>query len=118
MAEEGPRGAGTGPPGQVGAGGAGGAEAGEREQAGAGKTVKVKAVGFLARRLTGGGLGTASKEVPFPATGGLTVREAMNLVGIPEDEVFVVVVSGKRATLDQALAPGDEVTFVPPVAGG
>jgi molybdopterin converting factor small subunit len=42
----------------------------------------------------------------------------MRRAGIPEDEVFLVLVNGKRAKLDQALSPGDEVTFIPPVAGG
>jgi molybdopterin converting factor small subunit len=37
---------------------------------------------------------------------------------LPDEEVFLVIVNGKRATLDRVLAPGDEVTFVPPVAGG
>lgn len=76
--------------------------------------VKVKALGFLARRLPGGGPVT----VPYPAEGGLTVRAAMRLTGLPEDEVFLAVVNGKRAGMDHLLAPGDEVTFVPPVAGG
>ncbi len=74
----------------------------------------IKALGFLAQRLPEG----QALIVPFPAAGELTARQAMSLAGLPEDEVFLVVVNGKRATLDLALAPGDEVTFVPPVAGG
>ncbi len=76
--------------------------------------VTVKTLGFLASRLPGGGPVTVS----FPETGGLTAGEAMRRAGIPEDEVFLVLVNGKRAKLDQALSPGDEVTFIPPVAGG
>lgn len=74
----------------------------------------VKALGFLVRRLPEG----KTLTLPFPAAGGLAARDAMRLAGLPEDEVFLVLVNGKRARLDQALAPGDEVTFVPPVAGG
>lgn len=75
--------------------------------------VTVKALGFLSERLPGG----KPVTLAFPA-GGLTVLQAMRLAGLPEDEVFLVVVNGKRARLDQPLAAGDEVTFVPPVAGG
>jgi molybdopterin converting factor small subunit len=43
----------------------------------------------------------------------------MRLAGLPEDEVFVIIVNGRtRVTADHLLARGDEVTFVPPVAGG
>ncbi len=76
--------------------------------------VRVKALGYLVRRLPGG----APLELPFSEPGGLTVREAMRLAGLPEEEVFLAVVNGKRVRLDDPLAPGDEVTFVPPVAGG
>ena len=76
-------------------------------------TVTVKALGFLAQRLPEG----KAVTLPIPA-GGLDVRTAMRLAGLPEEEVFLAVVNGRRVTLDQALAPGDEVTFVPPVAGG
>ncbi len=77
------------------------------------ETVTVKALGFLTQRLPGGG----PLALAVPASG-LTVREAMRLAGLPEEEVFLVIVNGKRSTLDRALAPGDEATFVPPVAGG
>jgi molybdopterin converting factor small subunit len=42
----------------------------------------------------------------------------MRLAGLPDEEVFLAIVNGKRATPDRILAPGDMVTFVPPVAGG
>ncbi len=76
--------------------------------------VTVKALGFLVQRLPAG----KPVEIDFPATGGLTAGDAMRLAGLPDEEVFLVVVNGRRATLDRPLEPGDEVTFVPPVAGG
>jgi len=78
------------------------------------RPVTVKALGYLSRRLPGGG----PLQLRPPAAGDLSVREAMRLAGLPDEEVFLVIVNGKRATLDRVLAPGDEVTFVPPVAGG
>jgi sulfur carrier protein ThiS len=78
------------------------------------RQVTIKALGLLSRRLPEGGL----LCLPLPEAGDLQVREAMRLAGLPDEEVFLVVVNGKRATPDRILAPGDEVTFVPPVAGG
>jgi len=83
-------------------------------ESGAG-TVRVKALGFLSTRLPGG----RPVDLPVGSDGCLAVREAMRLAGLPEDEVFVIIVNGrKRVTADHLLARGDEVTFVPPVAGG
>ncbi|HCJ09667.1 MAG TPA: hypothetical protein DHW14_00675, partial [Clostridiales bacterium] len=48
----------------------------------------------------------------------LTADELRKTLGIPDDEVFIVIVNGRRVKADYPLAPGDEVTFVPPVAGG
>lgn len=76
--------------------------------------VKVKALGILTRRLPGGG----PTLVPFPASGTLAVRDVICLTGVPDDEIFMVVVNGRRAALDHVLGPGDEVTLIPPVAGG
>ncbi len=78
------------------------------------RPVTVKALGYLSRRLPGGG----PLQLPLPEAGDLSVREAMRLAGLPDEEVFLAIVNGKRATPDRVLAPGDVVTFVPPVAGG
>jgi len=75
--------------------------------------VTVKAFGLLAERLPGGG----PVVVDCPEAG-LTVARVLASVGIPEEEVFITIVNGKRVLPGHVLRPGDEVTFVPPVAGG
>jgi len=81
---------------------------------GAGGEVKVKAIGYLTRHLPGGG----PVSVPVPPGGSVTAGEAMRLAGIPDEQVFVIISGGKRVKPDHELRAGDEVTFVPPVAGG
>lgn len=76
--------------------------------------VRVKALGLLAARLPGG----SPTVVDCPEEGRLTADELRKTLGLPDDEVFIVIVNGRRVTADHPLAPGDEVTFVPPVAGG
>ncbi|MCL6580466.1 MAG: MoaD/ThiS family protein [Firmicutes bacterium] len=76
--------------------------------------VRVKALGLLGRRLPGGG----PVEIPLPEGRALTVREAVRLAGLPDEEVFVVIVGGRRVPPNHVLAPGDEMVCVPPVAGG
>jgi len=76
--------------------------------------IKVKALGLLAERLHGGG----PVEVPCPADEGMTAAAVMASVGVPDEDVFVIIVNGRRVKSDHMLHAGDEVTFVPPVAGG
>jgi len=76
-------------------------------------TVKVKALGLLAERLPGGGPVT----VPCPEAG-LTVAEVREAAGLPDEEVFLSIVNGRRVPPSHVVRPGDEVVFVPPVAGG
>ncbi|MEW6032600.1 MAG: MoaD/ThiS family protein [Bacillota bacterium] len=84
------------------------------EPEGGKQTVRVKAIGYLAVHLPDGG----PVDLSVPVGGSPTAGEVMRLVGIPEDEVFLVIVNGRRVRREHRLVPGDEVVFVPPVAGG
>jgi sulfur carrier protein ThiS len=47
-----------------------------------------------------------------------TVRDLARRQGIPEREIAIVMVNGKRAHLDSVLASGDSVSLFPPIGGG
>lgn len=47
-----------------------------------------------------------------------TCRMLLNKLGIPEKEVFIILVNGLNKTLDDVLADGDRVSLFPPVGGG
>jgi molybdopterin converting factor subunit 1 len=66
-------------------------------------------------------LGTRSLNVTLPQ--GARVRDALEYVrGLPGADRLppapLVAVNAEYAPLDQPLAAGDEVAFIPPVAGG
>jgi len=39
-------------------------------------------------------------------------------IGLPEPEIKIVMVNGRRSALDRILADGDRVGFFPAIAGG
>jgi molybdopterin converting factor small subunit len=45
------------------------------------------------------------------------VDQLAQQISIPEEDVSVVFVNGKHATLDSTLSEGDRVAFVPPTGG-
>lgn len=47
-----------------------------------------------------------------------TVKDVLEKLGIPENEVKNVIVNGRRRDLDHLLADGDRVALFPPIAGG
>jgi molybdopterin synthase sulfur carrier subunit len=47
-----------------------------------------------------------------------TVRDLLKESGIPEGEVAIVMVNGKRGQLDSALQHGDSVSLFPLIGGG
>jgi molybdopterin converting factor small subunit len=49
---------------------------------------------------------------------GSTVGEVVDALGAPRALVFSVLVDGVRATLDDDVSPGTEITLMPPFAGG
>lgn len=63
------------------------------------------------------------KWKPSPVTehetaGITTVRDLLKESGIPEGEVAIVMVNGKRGQLDSALQHGDSVSLFPLIGGG
>jgi molybdopterin synthase sulfur carrier subunit len=56
----------------------------------------------------------ASREL----TGAKTVRELLLDIDIPEQEVAVIMINGKRRQLETTLSDGDEVSLFPLMGGG
>ncbi|OEU65145.1 MAG: molybdopterin synthase sulfur carrier subunit [Desulfovibrio sp. S3730MH75] len=54
----------------------------------------------------------------FPISEGETVKDVVEKVGIPVDEVKIVFINGVSAILDAKLADGDRVGVFPAVGGG
>ncbi len=48
----------------------------------------------------------------------LTVRDVLREEGIDERLVHIILLNGKRVTLDAALNAGDQLGVFPPVGGG
>jgi sulfur-carrier protein len=49
---------------------------------------------------------------------GATVREAARLLGIPENEVKLIMVNGINVGWDARLTGNERLAFFPPVGGG
>jgi molybdopterin converting factor small subunit len=49
---------------------------------------------------------------------GATARDLLAVLGVPEKEVFSILVNGRHRTPPDPLAAGDRVALFPPVAGG
>lgn len=47
-----------------------------------------------------------------------TVRSALAGLGVPEREVAIAMLNGKRAAMGQELADGDELQVFPAIGGG
>jgi sulfur carrier protein ThiS len=47
-----------------------------------------------------------------------SVKEVLHSLGLPLEEVKVVFVNGRHASLDQVLGQGDKVAAFPAVGGG
>jgi HAD superfamily hydrolase (TIGR01509 family) len=75
--------------------------------------VRLHACPTLARHLPGR---ATEQTLTLPA--GASLREAIALAGIPEDEVWLAAINGARASLERALAEGDEVLVFAPIGGG
>jgi len=62
------------------------------------------------------GHGVAGRRIELPD--GSKVIDLLGQLGISEDDVGVLVVNQKDATLDQVLRSGDHMTIIPPIGGG
>ncbi|OHD81771.1 MAG: hypothetical protein A3J97_11350 [Spirochaetes bacterium RIFOXYC1_FULL_54_7] len=47
-----------------------------------------------------------------------SARSALATIGIPEEEIMVVMINGKRGNLYDHLTSGDELQFFPLLGGG
>ncbi len=52
------------------------------------------------------------------ATPDLTVKELINSLGIPTQDVKIIMINGKADRLDRPLSDGDRVGLFPAVGGG
>jgi len=57
-------------------------------------------------------------EVRIPIEGPTALRNLVEHLGIPEDEVAVVIRNGKQVKLDTEVTPGDIVSLFPVIDGG
>jgi len=78
-------------------------------------TVQVRLYATLRRHQPGLGLGEAQAIELADAT---TVRQLVQRLDLPEDEVKVVFVNGISRESDHVLTEGDRVGIFPPVGGG
>jgi sulfur-carrier protein len=62
--------------------------------------------------------GAQGDAITFDMPEGATVRDVVELLKIPGEVDCLTVVNGRDATPELVLAPGDEVTMFPPLAGG
>lgn len=49
---------------------------------------------------------------------GATVSDLLSKLGIEQDDVGILIVSGKQATFGQTLKGNDSVTLIPHIGGG
>jgi molybdopterin converting factor small subunit len=49
---------------------------------------------------------------------GTTMLQLRDMVGLPADEVRVIIRNHRQAELDDVVQDGDRVAFIPAVAGG
>ncbi len=49
---------------------------------------------------------------------GADVSDFMERIGVPPDEVSIILVNGRHAPQDQPLKDGEAVSLFPPIAGG
>ena len=54
----------------------------------------------------------------FEIEPGITIRELVSQLEIPEYEVNLIFINGKKANLDSTLTGGERVGLFPPLGGG
>lgn len=58
------------------------------------------------------------KVIPMEAPEGARVGEMTDSLGILREEIAILLVNGRDATVDRILADGDAISVFPPVGGG
>jgi len=65
---------------------------------------------------------TLSKYTPaaktYPVKPGTTIRNLLQQLGVPADEVKLIFINGKKSDLTSTLQGGERVGIFPPVGGG
>jgi len=61
---------------------------------------------------------TFGQIIPVSITEGLTGRELLKKLNIPEDKVFTFLVNGVHKNFEVSLNDGDRVSLFPAVGGG
>jgi sulfur carrier protein ThiS len=59
-----------------------------------------------------------SRSSQRPLHGGLTVAELLRELGIPQQQVMIVLINGKRASEEQPIEPSDHIEVLPVIDGG
>jgi molybdopterin converting factor small subunit len=77
--------------------------------------VEVVALATLRQFMPDVPLGGARSMEVAPGT---TMLELRDMVGLPPDEVRVIIRNHRQAELDDVVQDGDRVAFIPAVAGG
>jgi sulfur-carrier protein len=61
---------------------------------------------------------SAEPLVALELPAGSTVREAIIAAGVPEHEAAIIMRNGRRGTLEEILADGDDIQLFPAIGGG
>lgn len=77
--------------------------------------VEVRVFATLRRYLPELGIGEA-RVIDVPE--GTTLDEIREILGLPEEEVKVIMVNHLQAAPEDLAADGDRITYIPAVAGG
>ncbi len=77
--------------------------------------LEVRVFGGLEKLIPGASFG---RPMQVEAAPGTTAGGLLDLLKIPEDKVFTILVNGIHAEKGDLLKAGDRVAFFPPVGGG
>lgn len=80
-----------------------------------GLKVEVRVFATLRRHLPDLALGGSLTLSVDPGT---TLEEVRDLLGLPAGEVKIVMRNSRQAAMDETVAEGDRIAFIPAVAGG
>ncbi|MCX7786832.1 MAG: MoaD/ThiS family protein [Spirochaetes bacterium] len=61
---------------------------------------------------------TRKPEVQVSLEGPISLRALLERLGIPEEEVAVIIRNGKQVKIDSEVEPGDTISLFPVIDGG
>ena len=62
--------------------------------------------------------GAQNRKAMIEVRDGVTVRDVLNQLGIPQELPNILLVNGRQASEETALKDGEVVSVFPPLAGG